>query len=270
MNSRLLPLVALCGLLLSASVSANPVSYVEAAAQPGSSPAAVTPAPRAPTRGTVTTYVDRGVFDTAFPGLAVETFNGGNAAMNAFSVCDSPLNSATGSATCGFDPGELIAGVTYQDNPGPDAASLILLGQGTALNTSQAMVSNTFSDAFDLVFSPPVSQVGMDLVSTPAPGQGGPDTLTVTLFDASNAVIDTFPAANASGPGVFFGVSSPVPIARVSLLSNNNQAEGVDNVAFAPTAAGVNRSVPSLSQAGLIVMVLGLLTLAGFAWNRRQ
>lgn len=270
MKSRLLSLVVSGLLLASSNLSASALRFSEATVQTGTPPSGVAPSPVVPAGGVVTVFTDRAAFDAAFPGLAVETFNGGTAPAGNFAVCDAPLSSVPGSAACGFDPGELISGVSYQDNPGPDAAALILLGVGTSLNASQALVSNTFSDAFDLVFSPPVSQAGMDLISTSAPGVGDPDTVLVTLFDASDAVIDTVPAANASGPGVFFGVSSPVPIARIRLLSNNSRAEGVDNVAFAQVAAGVQRSVPSLGLGGLTALVLGFLALAGFAWTRRQ
>lgn len=248
----------------------NPTSFTEAAAQPGSRPAPVTVTPRAPT-GTVTVFTDRAAFNVAFPGLAVETFNGGNAAPGNFSVCDAPLTSVTGDATCAFSPNELVPGITYQDNPGPDLASLILLGDGTSLNPTQAMVANTFDDAFDLVLTTPVNAIGMDLISTPAPGSGGPDTIAVSIFDASDTLIDTIPAANASGPGVFFGVSSPVPIRRISLLSTTNQAEGVDNVAFAASAGPTNTTpVPAIGTTGVIALVLGMLALVGFAWHRRH
>lgn len=205
----------------------NPAKAGATVAPPGAAP---TPAARQPT-GTVTLYTVRATFEAAFPGLTVEDFEEGNAPAGDFSVCDSPLDDA-GDATCGYAAGEILDGVAFQDNPGPDLASLILLGAGTSLNPTQALVANTFSDSFDIVFDPPVNAAGMDLHSTPAPGQGPPDTLTIQIFDASDVLIDSDPAAAASGPGNFWGVSSPTPIGRISMLSNNAQAEGVDNVSF--------------------------------------
>lgn len=182
--------------------------------------------------GTITVYTVRATFEAAFPGLPLEDFEEGNAPPGNFSVCDSPLDD-TGDAACGFAPGDILSGVAFQDNPGPDAASLILLGAGTSLNPSMAVVANTFTDSFDILFDPPVTAAGMDLHSTDAPGSGPPDTLTIQVFDASNVLIDTDPAAAASGPGNFWGVSSPTPIGRISMLSSNNRAEGVDNISFA-------------------------------------
>jgi len=261
---------AIAALLAAPLAWSNPTSFTEAAAQPGARPAPVTVTPRVPT-GTVTTFTDRAAFNVAFPGLAVETFNGGTATAGGFSVCDAPLTSVGGSASCGFAPGELLAGITYQDSPGPDLGSLILLGDGTSLNPTQALVANTFSDSFDMILTTPVNAIGMDLISTPAPGSGGPDIVSVSLFDATDTLIDTVPAANASGPGVFLGVSSPVPIRRVSLLSTNNQAEGVDNIAFAASAGPTNTTpVPAIGPTGVIALVLGMLALVGFAWHRRH
>lgn len=268
MKSKTL-IIAVAAVLAAPLAWSNPTSFVEAAAQPGSAPAPVSVTPRAPT-GIVTTYTQRATFEAAFPGLAVETFNGGNAPAGNFSVCDAPLTSVTGSAACGFDPGELLPGITYQDNPGPDLGSLILLGDNAALNTSQALIANTFADAFDLVLTTPVTAIGMDLISTPALGQGGPDTIAVSLFDATDTLIDTIPAADASGPGNFFGVSSPVPIRRISLLSNANQAEGVDNVSFRAGSGANNQPVPALGRTGIVALVLGMLALVGFAWSRRH
>jgi uncharacterized repeat protein (TIGR01451 family) len=201
------------------------------------------PAPIAPVAitdplGTLTFYTDRTVFETAFPGLPEETFEAGNALPGGFSTCDAPLDSA-GDGPCGYAAGEILDGIALQDNPGPEPAALILLGAGTSLNPTMALIANTFSDAFDIVFNPPVSAAGMDLHSTPAPGQGPPDSVNIEVFDAANVSLGTTPAT-ASGPGNFWGVSSTTPIGRIRILSTNNQAEGVDNLSFSgePTLAG--------------------------------
>lgn len=225
-------------------------TFVEAASAPNPDKAAGrAAAPRGPsllapreTSGTITTYATRAAFQADFPGLPLEDFEEGNAPGGGFSVCDSPLDD-TGDAACGFAPGDILSGVAFQDNPGPDLGSLILLGAGTSLNPTMALIANTFADSFDILFDPPVGAAGMDLHSTDAPGSGPPDTLTIQLFDAGNALIDTVPAAAASGPGVFFGVSSTTPIARISMLSTNNRAEGVDNIEFSGEPALVASQV---------------------------
>ena len=79
----------------------------------------------------------------------------------------------------------------------------------------------------------------MDLHSTPAPGQGPPDTLNIEVFDAADVSLGTTTGA-ASGPGNFWGVSSTTPIGRITFLSTNNQAEGIDNLSFSgePSLSG--------------------------------
>lgn len=237
-SNHLLRLIAAAvTLTLSASALAGggpgPLSFSEKAARPEVPTEGATPRVVPASRGVVTTYPSRAAFQAAFPGLPMETFENGSATSGGFSVCNAPL-SATGDAACGFAPGEIQAGISFQDNPaGPGTTNLILLGAGTSLNATQALVSNTFADAFDIVFSPPVTATGMDLHSTPAPGQGPPDIVAVQIFDANDVLIDTIPTAAASGPGDFLGISSSTPIGRISLLSTNNRAEGVDNIEFA-------------------------------------
>lgn len=230
------------------------VAGVSAAPAPSGS----VPAPPAAMAVAMQTFTDRAAFTALFPGLPVEDFEEGNAAAGAFLVCDAPLGAA-GSVPCGFAAGEILTGVSFQDNPGPDAGSLVLLGPGTSLNPTQALVANTFADAFDVVFNPPVSAAGMDLHSTAAPGVGDPDTVTIQVYDGAGTLIGTFPSVAASGPGSFWGIASPTPIGRVSLLSTNNRAEGVDNVAFGAAAFS---GIPALGKSGLAVLSVVLAAAA--------
>ncbi len=259
----------LASLACAFSVTAQPRSYVEAAATPGT-PAAANPNPHSVpgNLGALTIFTDRTLFQSSNPGLVTEDFEAGNATPGGFSVCDAPL-SAAGDTPCGFAPGSIAAGVTFQDNPGPEMGALILLGQGTSLNPTQALVSNTFADAFDMLFDPPVDAAGMDLHSTPAPGSGPPDVLTIQVFDASGTLLGTDAMAAASGPGNFWGVSSSTPIGRISLLSNNNQSEGVDNLGFSGGFPEPGIPVPALDRVGLLVL-LGLAAASGLLLIRRQ
>lgn len=223
--------VTLLGLAFGLSASAAPTTFVEAGQQPGVGPEPRSVTVPAPT-GTVTIFTNRTTFQTAHPGLPLEDFEEGTAAPGAFTVCDAPLDEA-GDVPCGFPVGSILPGVAFQDNPGPEAAALILLGAGTSLNPTKTLIANTFADSFDILFDPPVTAAGMDLHSTDAPGSGPPDVMAIQIFDAGGVLIDTDPAANGGGPGNFWGVSSSTPIGRISILSTNNRAEGVDNIEFA-------------------------------------
>lgn len=231
-------------LLLTTTAVHGANSFAESALAPNPDKASGQSAPAPPrrvvappaTEGTVTIFTSRALFQASFPGLPLENFEDGNAPGGGFLTCNSPLSSA-GDPACGFNPGDILTGITFQDNPGPDGPDLILLGAGTSLNPSQALIANTFADAFDIVFDPPVIAAGMDLISTPAPGSGPPDIVGIMLFDANDVLFDTDPDAAASGPGNFWGFSSSTPIGRISILSINNQAEGVDNLEFSGQAA---------------------------------
>lgn len=272
MQNRALTLAVAIGIasLSSVDAHASPTTYVEAAATVVAPAPAVNAPPRAPRSvlGGLTVYTDRALFNADFPGLSIEDFEGGSAAPGNFSVCDAPLDAA-GDAACGFDPGEILDGVAFQDNPGPDLASLILLGNGTSLNATQALVSNTFDDSFDILFNPPVTQAGMDLHSTPAPGQGPPDIVLVEAFDAGDVLIGSDPAAAASGPGDFWGMSSPVAISRIRITSSNARAEGVDNLAFVGAPLVPKVPVPASNLQGIFAL-LALVGAAGFLALRRR
>jgi hypothetical protein len=255
----------LTGLLLAGVAAAAPSTFVEAAATstPAPPPASIPAVPPDPQVITATIFTNRAAFQAVVPGLPLEDFEEGNAVAGNLNVCDAPLTSA-GDAACGFNPGDILAGVAFQDNPGPELGALILLGAGTSLNPTQAVVANTFADAFDVVFNPPVFAAGMDLHSTAAPGVGDPDTLVIQIFDAGGVLIGTDPAAAASGPGNFWGVTSTTPIGRISMLSTNNRAEGVDNIEFGAAAV-----VPTLDRFGLLALCAALGTMA-LAWMRRR
>ncbi len=191
------------------------------------SPAVVIPA----TTGMVTIFTSRATFEAIHPGLPMETFEEGNVPEGSFVTCDAPLD-ATGDEACGFASGTIIPGVTFQDSPGPELGDLILLGAGTALNPSKALITRTFIDGFEVLFSPPVMAAGMDLISSSKPGVGDSDLVSIQLFDANGTLIDSDPTAAASGPGNFWGISSTTPIARIIIVSSRGRAEGVDNISF--------------------------------------
>ncbi len=246
-------------------------SWTEVAQNPGMTPAGPGPVkpvtPPAAATAALVTYASRAVFDVANPGLPVEDFEDGDAAPGGFLVCDAPLG-AGGSAACGFAPGDILPGIAFQDNPGPEAGALILLGAGTSLNPSQALITNTFADSFDILFNPPVSAAGMDLHSTPSPGQGPPDLVGIQLYDAGGALIASFADVDASGPGNFWGVVSGTPVGRISILSQSNQAEGVDNLAFGTALAP--SGIPTLGWAGLLALTVAMSAAALWAIRLRS
>ena len=66
--------------------------------------------------------------------------------------------------------------------------------------------------------------------------------------------------ALSNGTPTFFGVSDVVLITRINLDSMTNQAEGIDNIAFAP--------IPEPST--MLLLGSGLVGLIGYRWTKFQ
>ncbi|MCH9649034.1 MAG: proprotein convertase P-domain-containing protein [Deltaproteobacteria bacterium] len=183
-------------------------------------------APRDPEVGALVFYSDRTLFDGDFPGLPTETFEAGNVGPGSSVVCPAPLDSTSNNAC--FAPGQILEGLSFQDLPGPDNLDgLILLGDGIFANSTKVLATNTLADALEISFPEPVSAAGMDLINVPGP----PDSLFIEIFDSAGQLLGTT-SSPSSAAGVFWGVSSPSPIARIMLTSANNEAEGIDDLSY--------------------------------------
>lgn len=174
-------------------------------------------------------YNDRTTFNAAFPGLPVEDFEAGLWADGNTLGCPAPFNTFTNN-NC-FAPGGILPGISFQDNPlnaagGGSANGLAGVGPGAFGAISKNIVANTAADSFEILFSPPVRAVGLDLIHYFTHGA----VVNITLYDASNALIGATEAI-ANNSGIFWGVYSVTPIGRINIVSAGG-FEGVDNVAF--------------------------------------
>lgn len=75
-----------------------------------------------------TFYTDRPTFDASNHGLSIEDFEEGVVPVNGAVPMDAPLDSTTNNGF--FAPGDILPGIRFQDNPGPDANHLFLTGDG--------------------------------------------------------------------------------------------------------------------------------------------
>ena len=66
--------------------------------------------------GSLTLYTDRTVFDTAHPGLPVESFSGTPVPPNSVAECPAPFNTATNNAC--FPPGAIRPGISVVNTAG--------------------------------------------------------------------------------------------------------------------------------------------------------
>ncbi|MEM9557116.1 MAG: proprotein convertase P-domain-containing protein [Acidobacteriota bacterium] len=204
-------------------------------------------APSAPTDdivGSLTVFTDRAVFDAAFPGAVLEDFEAGAVASGATAACAAPLD-AGGDGTC-FGPGDLVDGFVVQDLPGPDAVDgLLLIGDGTFANPTKSLAVNTLADSLEIAFPEPVEAVGFEAINLPGPA----DSLSVDVFGPNDLLLGSVSTAS-SAAGVFWGVSSPTPIARLVLTSTINEAEAVDDLAFAVAPFLVLEAVAVIDTCG--------------------
>lgn len=175
--------------------------------------------------GSLTFFADRSAFDAAFPGLPIEDFEAGTVAPGDFVGCPSPLDAA-GGAPC-FGAGDLVTGPIYQDLPGPDLGDLLLIGAGAFGNPSKLLAGNALADRLEIRFVEPVEAVAVDLFNIPGPA----DAITVGVYGIGDVLLAEF-SAPSSPSGETLAFSSPSPVSYLVLRSENNEAEGVDNLSF--------------------------------------
>lgn len=206
-------------------------------------------------------YGDRTAFDAANPGLAVEDFNDIDDVTAAFT---GPLNSSTNTAT--IDPGDILPGIEFVDNPGPGAMFVAASGQSS--NPTTAIGQNTpSSDALDILLSPGVTAIAFDIFQNFGAGsQSGIDQLyPVSVFGVGDVFLGSIDITVPSGAAGFFGVASDSDlITRVS-VNNTNAFDVIDTVAFG-NAGDIQIPVPGT----LAVLGSGLLALGGLARRRRR
>ena len=178
--------------------------------------------------GTVGVYTDEAVFNAAWPGLEVETFEEAMVANGQVLECSSPLSSSTNDAC--FQPGDIIDGVSIGDIPGPTNEEMVVGGQGWQGLPSKMVAPNLGADRLNVVFNLPVRAVGFRLHTW---GANAPDTPTVKVYGAADALIDTL-VAQSSVAGNFLGIDNVTPITRIEVQSTVFAPEIIDDIRFQP------------------------------------
>lgn len=177
-----------------------------------------------------TVYTSRATFETAFPGLRVETFQGKMTSAG----CPSPISTDTPNNNC-FDQGFLGPGFTIGGTES-HATDGISLNNGAV--TGNFIVTSYYSDTTVLTLNPPQLLVGFD-VQTLGGGAAvltSGTTVTVSAYDGTAALI----AKTDVDTTTFFGIRSDVPVAKVQLFRSGTFAEGLDNLSFGPSFTSVS------------------------------
>jgi len=185
-----------------------------------------------PALGGNTVYTSRATFDADFPGLPLEDFETNSCA--AIVGFPAPLSSTTSGGAC-YAIGDIEPGVELRDNPlnddgGGSPSGLVFIPGGTLGALNDAVLANTFIDAFELAFDPPVSAVGLELGSFTSAA-----VMRVRFFSGATMVHEEN-LASVGPAGAFLGIHAPIGVDLVEIFANNggtgNGAEGVYEVLF--------------------------------------
>lgn len=184
----------------------------------------------------VAIFRNRDVFTAEFPGIPFEDFGDTSASVcSDLTAIAAPFNS-TSDNDC-FDPGDILSGIEFRDNPLNDDGN----GNGEGLLyvpptgggvTNSAIAGNHFTNTFEIILTPTADVVGLDLVTL-----FGEHILRLRFFDDENDIIyeETLPVVPPSG--TFMGIKADRPIRRVVLFGDagvsGSASEGVSGIFFA-------------------------------------
>jgi hypothetical protein len=176
-----------------------------------------------PARATLMTFNNRTAFNSAVPGLPVETFENNLRPNNTVTSFPEPLNSTSNNVA--FAPGRILPGINLSVSPG---TMLVLVTQGSLGAPSDVVGPFLFVEDLVLGFAPAVNAVGFDLFALSSPGP-----VSVNAFGASS-LLGSLPLV-LSPTATFFGVVSTSDlIFQITITETTPAAVGelIDNVAF--------------------------------------
>ncbi len=209
------------------------------------------------------------------PDLDFQNFLSAPAPPGDFIVCNAPVDASSNDGC--FTPGQILPGISFSDNPGPNNGAMLVFGANFAANANPQgpLASNTFTDTLDILFSEPDTTRAGFLAGCMV--QGGPcsDQMTIQVFGVGDALIGSTSVPVSSAFGTFVGVTSDEAITRINLSNTvdpTNNTEGILNIRFAaPGPPGpVVTNIPTMSEWGMIATALMLAAFGMLALRRRR
>lgn len=209
------------------------------------------------------------------PDLDFQNFLSAPAPPGDFIVCNAPVDAGSNDGC--FTPGDILPGIAFLDNPGPSIGGFLVVGAdyNFGANPQGILVTNTFADTFDILFSgPDMTRAGF-LAGCLTVGVPCTDQVTIQVFGAGDSLIGSTSVAVSSAFGTFVGVTSDEAITRINLsvtVDPTNNTEGILNIRFAaPGPPGpVVTNIPTMSEWGMIATALMLAAFGMLALRRRR
>lgn len=181
----------------------------------------------APTGNVLSVFDDIEVFGTAVGGidaLALETFDGGATDAGTVGACSEPLDAASDD-DC-FAPGNLIEGFAVTSSLGNGVVALGEQFLGPA-QASPIVGASQYAERTIVTFDPPVEAFSADVFNATV------GDFTIEAFDETDASLGTATVTNSAiDEGVFVGLVSSVPMARVVVAAAGDHGELIDNLRF--------------------------------------
>lgn len=197
-------------------------------------------------------------FDIDHPTLSVQDFQVANAPGLGSISCDAPVNANSDDAC--FSPGEILPGIQFLDNPGPEVGGVIVIGanfNGTGGNPPNLLSNNTFADSYDVEFTGSTDTVGLRLGCVRS-GSLCARNIVVSVFGAMDSLLGSSNIAVTEAADAFIGIESQDPITRINLEFDGPQdgeVKAINDIKFNSTPlvqiVDVNNGACSLTKSNL-------------------
>jgi hypothetical protein len=179
-------------------------------------------------------YTARSSFNTAEPGLPVQSFNSANMSAGNLLVESPQISSSTSDSI--FSLGSILSNLTIS---APTALEVVK--GGPVPGASVYVGPEYFQTGLNLSFAQGVSAVGADVFILYPGHQNPADSFTATVYNGTT-MLGSHTFSEAANSYAFAGVSSTTPITQVTLLYDG----GFDAATFAANIA-FGTSVPNLT-----------------------